>query len=106
MALVRLCRINSITTGKSLSGHISDRLSVVLVRAEPHIGYVTERVPSSAAQCQKAWLQGLGKSGHLSARLRQKAPRRYFTFYFIFIHNEKKAIEAHRTIWLYMYTRS
>ena len=27
----------------------SDRLSVVLVRVEPHKGYVTERVRSSAA---------------------------------------------------------
>ena len=33
----------------SFSEHISDRLSVVLIRAEPHKGYVTERVRSSAA---------------------------------------------------------
>ena len=33
----------------SFSGHISDGLSVVSVRAEPHKGYVTERVRSSAA---------------------------------------------------------
>ena len=33
----------------SFSGHISDGLSVVLVRAEPHKRYVTERVRSSAA---------------------------------------------------------
>ena len=33
----------------SLFGHISDRLSVVSVRAEPHKGYVTERVWSSVA---------------------------------------------------------
>ena len=33
----------------SFSGNISDELSVVLVRAEPHKGYVTERVRSSAA---------------------------------------------------------
>ena len=33
----------------SFSGHISDGLSAVLVRAKPHKGYVTERVRSSAA---------------------------------------------------------
>ena len=33
----------------SFSGHISDGLSVVSVRAEPHKGYVTESVRSSAA---------------------------------------------------------
>ena len=33
----------------SFSGHISDGLSVVSVRAEPHKRYVTERVRSSAA---------------------------------------------------------
>ena len=33
----------------SFSGHISDGLSVVLARAEPHKGYVTERMQSSAA---------------------------------------------------------
>ena len=33
----------------SFTGHISDRLSVVLVRAEPHKGCITERVQSSAA---------------------------------------------------------
>ena len=33
----------------SFSGHISDGLSVVSVSAEPHKGYVTERVQSSAA---------------------------------------------------------
>ena len=33
----------------SFSGHISDGLSVVSVRAESHKGYVTERVRSSAA---------------------------------------------------------
>ena len=32
----------------SFSGHNSDGLYVVLVRAEPHKGYVTERVQSSA----------------------------------------------------------
>ena len=32
----------------SFSGHISDGLSVVSVRAEPHKGYATERVRSSA----------------------------------------------------------
>ena len=49
MALVRLCMIGGTKTGKSFSRHISDGLSVVLVRAEPHKGYVTERVRSSAA---------------------------------------------------------
>ena len=33
----------------SFSGHISDGLSVVSVRAEPHKGYVTERLRSSVA---------------------------------------------------------
>ena len=33
----------------SFSGHISDGLSMVSVGAEPHKGYVTERVRSSAA---------------------------------------------------------
>ena len=66
----------------SFSGHISDRLSVVLVRAGPHKG-VTE----CGAQwiSAKAWLQGHGKYGHLSDRLRQKAPRRYLTFTFTFV---------------------
>ena len=32
----------------SFSGHISDGLSVVSVRAEPHKGYVTERFQSLA----------------------------------------------------------
>ena len=64
----------------SFSGHISGGLSVVLERAEPHKGYVTEKVRSSAAKCQKTWLQGHGKSGHLSDRLRQKGSRRYLTF--------------------------
>ena len=58
------------------AGHISDRLSVVSVRAEPKNGYVTERVRNSSAQCQKAWLQGYGKSGLLSDWLCQKAPWR------------------------------
>ena len=52
VALVRLCMIDGTKTGKksvSFSGHISDGLSVVSVRAEPHKGYVTERVRSSAA---------------------------------------------------------
>ena len=34
---------------ESFSGDISDILSMVLVRAEPHKGYVTERVRDSAA---------------------------------------------------------
>ena len=33
----------------SFSGNVSDGLSVKLLRAEPHKGYVTERVRSSAA---------------------------------------------------------
>ena len=33
----------------SFSGHISDGLTVMSVRAEPHKGYVTERVRSSTA---------------------------------------------------------
>ena len=36
----------------SFSGHNSDALSVVLVKAEPHKGCVTERVRSLATQCQ------------------------------------------------------
>ena len=34
---------------KSLSGHILDTLSVVSIRVEPHKGYATERMRSSAA---------------------------------------------------------
>ena len=34
----------------NFSEHISDGLFVVLVRAEPHKGYVTERVRSSVAE--------------------------------------------------------
>ena len=49
MALVSLCIIDSIKTGKSFSGHMLVKLSVVFVRAEPDKGYVTERVRSSAA---------------------------------------------------------
>ena len=41
----------------SFSGHISDRLSMVLVSAGQHNGYATERVRHSI----KAWLQGAGK---------------------------------------------
>ena len=44
--------IDGIKKGKSIYVRfrlISDRLSVMLVRAEPHKGYVTERVQSSAA---------------------------------------------------------
>ena len=63
----------------SLSAHISDGLSVVLVRAEPHKGYVTESAELSGIM-PKPGSEGHGKSGHLSDRFRQKAPRRYFTF--------------------------
>ena len=42
----------------SFSGHISDGLSVVSVR-EPHKGYVTERVQSSAAKCQSLAQRGM-----------------------------------------------
>ena len=59
----------------SFSGHISDGLSVVSVRAEPHKGYVTERVRSSAAQCQS-----LAPRGMENLVTRRKAPRGYFTF--------------------------
>ena len=62
----------------SFSGHISDGLSVVSVRAEPHKGYVTESVELSGIM-PKPGSEGHGKSGHLSDRLRRKAPRRYFT---------------------------
>ena len=65
----------------SFSGHISDGLSAVLVRAEPHKGYVTESVELSGIM-PKPGSEGHGKSGHLSDRLRRKAPRRYFTFTF------------------------
>ena len=47
-----VCKIDGTKTGKksgSFSGRISDGLSVVLVRAEPHKGCITERVQSSAA---------------------------------------------------------
>ena len=43
----------------SFSGHISDGLSVVSVRANPHKGYVTERVGSLVAQCQKVRSRGM-----------------------------------------------
>ena len=44
----------------------------------------TQRMRECGAQWHraKAWLQGHGKSGHLSDQLHQKAPRRYFTFTF------------------------
>ena len=63
----------------SFSGHISDGLSVVSVRAEPHKGHVTESVELSSIM-PKPGSEGHGKSGQLSDRLRRKAPRRYFTF--------------------------
>ena len=55
---VRLCMIDSTKQASwecmsvSLFLHFSDKLSPVLVRAEPHNGYVTERLGSSGAQCQ------------------------------------------------------
>ena len=67
-----------------LFGDFSGRFSVVPVRAEQHKGYATDRVPSSVAWSQKAWLLGHGKFGHLIDRLHQKAPRMYFTFTFGF----------------------
>ena len=67
---------------ESFSGHISDWLSVVLVRAEPHKGYVSLRKCRAQQHSAKGWLHRHGKSGHLSDRLRQKAPRRYFTLTF------------------------
>ena len=64
----------------SLAGHSSDGLSgMVLVRAEPHKGYVSVRVHSSGAYGVKALLQGHGKFGHVNDPLRQKAPRRLFS---------------------------
>ena len=67
----------------SFSGRISDWLSVVLVRAKPHKRYVTERVWSSVSWCQSL-ASGAWKYGHISDRLRQRAPRWYFTFTFIY----------------------
>ena len=64
----------------SFSGHISERLSKMLVRAEPHKDNVVLRECGAKGHSDKAWLQGHGKSGHLTDRLRQKAPQRYFTF--------------------------
>ena len=51
VALVRLCMIDGTKQAMSVSfsGHISDGLSMVSVRAKPHKGYVNERVRSSAA---------------------------------------------------------
>ena len=63
----------------SFSGHISNRLSVVLVRAKPHKGYATEKLWSSTAKCQSLAPRAL-IIGHLCNRLRRKAPRRYLTF--------------------------
>ena len=45
----------------SLVGHISDRLSMVSVRAEPHKGYVAQKVQSSVAYIPVA--PRLGTSG-------------------------------------------
>ena len=64
--------IDGAITGKSLSfsGYISDRLFVVFVRAEPHKGYVTEIVQSSAV-----WSQGLAPEAwkdFMSDQLHQK----------------------------------
>ena len=53
----------------SLSGHITDRLcGVGKSRATPL------RECGAQRQIAKAWLQGHGKSGHLSDWLRQKRP--------------------------------
>ena len=52
-ALVKLCMINGTKQSVSFSGHMPDRLSAVLVRAEPRKGYATERVRSSVALCQR-----------------------------------------------------
>ena len=66
----------------SFSGHISGRLSVVLVRAKPHKGYVTERVRSSAAI---SLAPGAWKIWSLKWPAPPKrAPQRYFTFTFSF----------------------
>ena len=74
--------IDGTRTGKkfvSFRGHISGKLSMVLVRAEPHQGYVTESVELSSIVPMPG-SKGHGKYGPLSDRLRRKAPRRYFTF--------------------------
>ena len=42
------CWLENRQKSLSLGGHISDRLSLVLVRAEPHKGDVTEKVWSLA----------------------------------------------------------
>ena len=68
----------------SLRGHISDRLSVVLVRAEPHKGDILER---ARGQSVKDWLLGLGKSGHISDRLSRKTSQEYFTIYYQIFHD-------------------
>ena len=45
----------------SFSRHISDRISVVLVRAKPHKGYVTERVQSISNIVPKSFVPGAWK---------------------------------------------
>ena len=43
----------------SLVVNLTDRLSLVSVRADPHRGYVNERVWSSAAKCQSLAPRGM-----------------------------------------------
>ena len=50
------------------SGHFSVGLSMVLVKAEPHKGYVTENAELSGIMPNPGSM-GHGKSGHLSNRL-------------------------------------
>ena len=67
----------------SFTGHISDRKSVVLVRAEPHKGHATESSELNDIG-PKPGSKGHGKYCHLSDPLCQKAPRRYWYFTFTF----------------------
>ena len=67
----------------SFIGHISDSLSVVLVRGEPHKGYVRNWVSAEPiGKLPKLGSRGVENLVFLSDWLCQKAPRRYFTFTF------------------------
>ena len=84
----------------SLYGRTSDGLSLVFVRAGPHKGYVTERVQSSVAWCQIAWLHRDRKSGHLNEQLCRKSPRRYFTLTLITSSGIQLIILLYESIWI------
>ena len=62
--------------------HFFNVISVMMSeRDEPHNGYITES-EELRGHSAKSWLPGHGKLSQLNDRLRQKAPRRYFTFSF------------------------